>query len=46
VGVRKGPGKGVFEQDSESAGGVWLNRGNPEVQNYSAVTFPMVFLNK
>lgn len=39
MGVRMGPGKGVFEQDSQLVGGVWVKRGNPEAQKYSTITF-------
>lgn len=38
VRVRKGPGKGVFERDSELTGGAW-------VKKYSAVIFPVIFPN-
>lgn len=42
MGVRMGPGKGVFEQDSQLVGGVWVKRGNPEAQKYSTITFLMI----
>ena len=31
MGIRKGLGKGVFEQDSELVGGVWVKKGSKEV---------------